>query len=145
MPWPSRRKPTGTGLAITASIVEISAFATGAEVYRAPDEDIRFFAVSFATPEDICDAMIDAAITSWTWKQPYAGGSDVSSRRVHSVVAPQPTLLGEESRDKVDVVANTRGSHDRSVRHGRGASGEDENCLRCLPAGSLRLHKLTHS
>ena len=38
------------------------------EVYQLPDEDVRFFVVSFVTPEDNGDAIIDAAIASWTWK-----------------------------------------------------------------------------
>jgi hypothetical protein len=38
------------------------------EPYQVPGEDVRFFLVSFVTPEDNGDAIIDAAVSSWKWK-----------------------------------------------------------------------------
>jgi len=37
------------------------------ETYQTSGKDVQFFMLSFVTPEDNGDAIIDAAISSWTW------------------------------------------------------------------------------
>lgn len=38
------------------------------DVYQTSEEDVQFFLLSFVSPEDNGDAIIDAAISSWTWQ-----------------------------------------------------------------------------
>lgn len=38
------------------------------DAYQTIDKDVQFFLLSFVTPEDNGDAIIDAAISSWTWQ-----------------------------------------------------------------------------
>jgi len=38
------------------------------ETYQTAEKDVQFFLLSFVSPEDNGDAIIDAAISSWTWR-----------------------------------------------------------------------------
>ena len=65
----------GTPAVLTRVTSDVAATKTKAllvlkapDAYQVPDKDVQFFLLSVVTPEDNGDAIIDAAISSWTWR-----------------------------------------------------------------------------
>jgi hypothetical protein len=65
----------GTPATLTRFTSDVAATKTKAllvlrapEAYQTADKDVQFFLLSVVTPEDNGDAIIDAAVSSWTWQ-----------------------------------------------------------------------------
>lgn len=65
----------GTPAVLTRVTSDVAATKTKAllvlkapDAYQVPDKDVQFFLLSVVTPEENGDAIIDAAISSWTWQ-----------------------------------------------------------------------------